>query len=572
MSSDTKIVTRFAPSPTGFLHIGGARTALFNWAFARHYGGQFLLRIEDTDRKRSTDEAVAAILDGMDWLGLEPDGEVIYQHKNTARHKAIAETLLASGHAYKCYCTAQELAAMREAARAANQPTRYDGRCRNRNTKPDTDFVVRFKAPQSGHIIIDDKVQGEVRFANQQMDDLILLRSDGTPTYMLSVVVDDYDMGISHIIRGDDHLTNAARQTQIYQALGWRVPIFAHIPLIHGADGAKLSKRHNALGVAAYDEMGYLPSAMCNYLARLGWSHADDEIFSIAQFVEWFGLEGIGRAPARFDIEKLNHVNAQHIRMMGDAELVDIVVAQNPALAFMDDNLLKNISKIPDLNEQFNKMVKDIDVSALRKQHEQFSKMVKDIDVSALRKQHEQFSKIPKSIDAFASRKQLEQFSKMVREIDVSALKKQHEEISKIVEFQKQFSRLQVAMPNLKPRIKKLTEVNDRVAFLLARPLQIEAKAAKTLTDETRQNLAALLPILKKLDSWAELDIKTAITDFMATNELKMGDIAPALRAALTGKTQSVGVFLNLAMLDKNEALARIREAIKFSGATTDED
>ena len=460
MSSDTKIVTRFAPSPTGFLHIGGARTALFNWAFARHYGGQFLLRIEDTDRKRSTDEAVAAILHGMDWLGLEPDGEVIYQHKNTARHKAIAETLLASGHAYKCYCTAQELAAMRDAARAANQPTRYNGRCRQRSTKPDTDFVVRFKAPQSGQIIIDDKVQGEVRFANQQMDDLILLRSDGTPTYMLSVVVDDYDMGISHIIRGDDHLTNAARQTQIYQALGWRVPIFAHIPLIHGADGAKLSKRHNALGVAAYDEMGYLPSAMCNYLARLGWSHADDEIFSIAQFVEWFGLEGIGRAPARFDIEKLNHVNAQHIRMMDDAELVDIVVAQNPALTAHRDKLL-------------------------------------------------------------------------------------------------------AAMPVLKIRAKQLDELNDNVDFLTAaRPLQIEAKAAKTLTDETRQNLAALLPILNAIDDWTGEQIEAIIKAFMGDKKLKMGDIAPALRAALTGKTQSVGVFMVLAMLDKDEALARLKDQL----------
>ena len=461
MSSDTKIVTRFAPSPSGFLHIGGARTALFNWAFARHYGGQFLLRIEDTDRKRSTDEAIAAILDGMDWLGLKPDDAPTYQHKNTARHSEIAKELLASGHAYKCYCTPQELEAMREAARAANQPVRYDGRCRNRtDAPPDAPFVVRFKAPQTGHIIIDDKVQGAVRFANEQMDDLILLRSDGTPTYMLSVVVDDYDMGISHIIRGDDHLTNAARQAQIYEALGWPLPIFAHIPLIHGADGAKLSKRHGALGVAAYREMGYLPSAMRNYLARLGWSHGDDEIFATQQFIDWFGLEAIGRAPARFDIEKLNHVNAQHISMSDDDELVDIVVAQNPALASMRD-------------------------------------------------------------------------------------------------------KLRLAMPNLKSRTQLLGELNDSVDFVsLTRPLQIEEKAAKLLTDETRQNLAALLPILEKLDSWTAEEIETAIRDFMAANDLKMGDIAPALRAALTGKAQSVGVFIILALLHKNEAMARITDQL----------
>ena len=461
MSSDTKIVTRFAPSPSGFLHIGGARTALFNWAFARHYGGQFLLRIEDTDRKRSTDEAIAAILDGMDWLGLKPDNAPIYQHKNTARHSEIAKELLASGHAYKCYCTPQELEAMREAARAAKQPVRYDGRCRNRtDVPPDAPFVVRFKAPQTGHIVIDDKVQGAVRFANDQMDDLILLRSDGTPTYMLSVVVDDHDMGISHIIRGDDHLTNAARQAQIYEALGWPLPIFAHIPLIHGADGAKLSKRHGALGVAAYREMGYLPSAMRNYLARLGWSHGDDEIFATEQFIEWFGLEAIGRASARFDIEKLNHVNAQHISMSDDDELVDLVVAQDPALASMRD-------------------------------------------------------------------------------------------------------KLRLAMPNLKSRTQLLGELNDSVDFVsLTRPLQIEEKAAKLLTDETRQNLAALLPILEKLDNWEAEEIETAIRDFMAANDLKMGDIAPALRAALTGKAQSVGVFIILALLHKNEALARITDQL----------
>ena len=334
--TDTKPVTRFAPSPTGFLHIGGARTALFNWAFARHHGGRFLLRIEDTDRARSTQEAIDAILDGMGWLGLDADEAPVYQHANAPRHIAIAEQLLADGHAYKCFCTAEEVEAMREKARAEGKPPRYDGTWRDRDASEapaDAPFVVRFKAPQSGETVIDDLVQGRIATANDQFDDLILLRSDGTPTYMLSVVVDDHDMAVTHIIRGDDHMTNAARQAQIYAALGWDVPQFAHIPLIHGPDGAKLSKRHGALGVEAYRDMGYLPEAMRNYLARLGWSHGDDEVFSTAQLIEWFGLEAIGKSPARFDTEKLDNVNAQHLNMAGDAALVAETVALNPALA-----------------------------------------------------------------------------------------------------------------------------------------------------------------------------------------------------------------------------------------------
>lgn len=334
--TDTKPVTRFAPSPTGFLHIGGARTALFNWAFARHHGGRFLLRIEDTDRARSTQEAIDAILDGMGWLGLDADEAPVYQHANAPRHIAIAEQLLADGHAYKCFCTSEEVEAMREKARAEGKPPRYDGTWRDRDASEapaDAPFVVRFKAPQSGETVIDDLVQGRIATANDQFDDLILLRSDGTPTYMLSVVVDDHDMAVTHIIRGDDHMTNAARQAQIYAALGWDVPQFAHIPLIHGPDGAKLSKRHGALGVEAYRDMGYLPEAMRNYLARLGWSHGDDEVFSTAQLIEWFGLAAIGKSPARFDKEKLDNVNAQHLNMAGDAALVAETVALNPALA-----------------------------------------------------------------------------------------------------------------------------------------------------------------------------------------------------------------------------------------------
>ncbi len=337
-----KPVTRFAPSPTGFLHIGGARTALFNWAFARHHSGSFLLRIEDTDRARSTQKAIDAILDGMSWLGLDADKAPVYQHANAPRHIAIAEQLLIDGHAYKCFCTAEEVELMREKARAEGKPPRYDGTWRDRDVSElpaNAPFVVRFKAPTSGETVIDDLVQGRVAIANDQFDDLILLRSDGSPTYMLSVVVDDHDMSVTHIIRGDDHMTNAARQAQIYAALGWDLPQFAHIPLIHGPDGAKLSKRHGALGVEAYRDMGYLPEAMRNYLARLGWSHGDDEVFSTSQFIDWFDLRAIGKSPARFDTEKLDNVNAQHLNMTDDAALVGEAIALNPALADFETQL-----------------------------------------------------------------------------------------------------------------------------------------------------------------------------------------------------------------------------------------
>lgn len=334
MISAMTVVTRFAPSPTGFLHIGGARTALYNWLFARHHaefgpGGRFLLRIEDTDRKRSTDGAVAAIYDGLKWLGLDWDGEAVSQFSGAARHAEIAERLLAEDKAYKCYCSAEELQEMRDAARQEGRSMRYDGRWRDRDPAdaPDgVDPVIRIKAPTGGDTVIEDLVQGKVTVANDQLDDMILLRADGTATYMLAVVVDDHDMSVSHVIRGDDHLTNAFRQTQIYRLLGWNPPTFAHIPLINGADGAKLSKRHGALGVDAYRDMGFLPEALCNYLLRLGWSHGDDEIISRDQAIEWFALENVGRGAARFDADKLTNLNGHYIRQADDARLVGLVL------------------------------------------------------------------------------------------------------------------------------------------------------------------------------------------------------------------------------------------------------
>ena len=323
------VVTRFAPSPTGFLHIGGARTALFNWAYARRHGGRMLLRIEDTDRARSTEPAIAAIIEGLKWLGLDFDGEPLSQFARAARHRAIAEELLRRGRAYRCYCTAAELEEMRAQAAAAGLPQRYDGRWRDRPESEAPENVapaIRFKAPSEGETVIEDAVMGRVVFHNRELDDLIILRSDGTPTYNLAVVVDDHDMGVTHIIRGVDHLTNAARQSQIYQALDWAVPVMAHLPLIHGPDGAKLSKRHGALGVDAYRGMGYLPEAMRNYLARLGWSHGDDEIFSTEQLVAWFDLDHVGKSPARFDFAKLENLNGHYLRATPDDHLVAALV------------------------------------------------------------------------------------------------------------------------------------------------------------------------------------------------------------------------------------------------------
>ena len=324
-----KIVTRFAPSPTGFLHIGGARTALFNWLFAKHHGGEFRLRIEDTDRKRSTEEATQAIFDGMEWLGLTSDKETVFQYARRSRHAEVAEELLKSGNAYYCYCSKEELAEMREQARKNGSPVSYNGKWRDKSpSDAPTDIkpTVRFKAPKEGQTVIHDLVQGDVITQNNHLDDMILLRADGSPTYMLSVVIDDHDMEISHVIRGDDHLVNAARQAQLIKAIGWELPVYAHIPLIHGADGAKLSKRHGALGVDAYQKMGYLPEAVKNYILRLGWSHGDDEIISEKQAIEWFDADGLGKSPSRFDFAKLENLNGHYIRdVLSNEELLKTI-------------------------------------------------------------------------------------------------------------------------------------------------------------------------------------------------------------------------------------------------------
>ncbi len=468
----TPVVTRFAPSPTGFLHIGGARTALFNWLYARGRAGRMLLRIEDTDRERSTKEAIAAILDGLTWLGIEWDGDVAYQFSRAARHREVAEQLLAAGQAYRCYASQQELDEMRERARREGRAKLYDGRWRDRDpaeAPPGVKPVIRLRAPLSGETAIEDQVQGRVVWQNENLDDLVLLRSDGTPTYMLAVVVDDHDMGVTHIIRGDDHLTNGARQTQIYNALGWEVPVMAHIPLIHGPDGSKLSKRHGALGVDAYRAMGYLPEALRNYLVRLGWSHGDQEIFSTREMIEAFDLPQIGRAPARFDFAKLESINGHYIRQARDSDLVAEI-----------ERLLPHIANGAELAAKFTSDLK---------------------------------------------------------------------------------AKFCAAMPGLKERAKNLVELIDSAQFLYAeRPIAIDQKAKPLLSPQACAIIAELLPDLSKVEPWTAEVIESVVRAFVERKDLKLGAVAQPLRAALTGRPTSPGIFDVLQVLGKPESLARLAD------------
>jgi glutamyl-tRNA synthetase len=468
------IVPRFAPSPTGFLHIGGARTALFNWLYARGRGGKMLLRIEDTDRERSTEAAIAAILDGLRWLELDWDGEVIYQFSRAERHRGVAEALLAGGKAYRCYATPDELAAMREKARAEGRTRLYDGMWRDRDPSDAPAGMrptLRLRAPLTGETVIEDQVQGRVVWQNENLDDLVLLRADGTPTYMLAVVVDDHDMGVTHIIRGDDHLINAARQKQIYDALGWDIPSMSHIPLIHGPDGSKLSKRHGALGVDAYRAMGYLPAALRNYLVRLGWSHGDQEIFSTEEMIAAFDLSGIGRSAARFDFAKLENLNGHYIRQSDDQSLVK-----------MFEGVLDYVPNGANLKAKIND----------------------------------------------TTRAQLLQ-----------------------------------AMPSLKERAKTLIELIDSAYYIFAdRPLEIDPKAAALLTPENRELVGRIRATLEAVTDWTADTTEAALRAFADQNGLKLGAVAQPLRAALTGRTTSPGIFDVLAVLGRQECLARLGDQV----------
>ncbi len=466
------VVTRFAPSPTGFLHIGGARTALFNWLYARSHGGNMLLRIEDTDRERSTPEAIDAIIDGLTWLGVDWDGGTIFQFEASNRHQFIARMLLDMGRAYLCYASPEELAEMREIARHEGRSRVYDGRWRDRNPReapPGVKPVIRLKTPLTGETVIEDLVQGQVVWRNENLDDFVLLRSDDTPTYMLAVVVDDHDMGITHIIRGDDHLTNAARQKLIYEALGWRVPVMAHIPLIHAPDGMKLSKRHGALGVEAYRAMGYLPVALRNYLVRLGWSHGDQEIFSTEEMIASFDLSHVGRSPARFDFAKLESLNGHYIRQSADADLLAAI-----------DQLLPHIAEGAKLAAKLTP------------------------------------------------------------------------------ELRRQWL---AAMPSLKERAKTLLDLIDGAKFLLAdRPLPLDDKAAALLTPDAKTLLTDIGAELAAVEPWTPETTEQAVRTFAERKGLKLGAIAQPLRAALTGRTTSPGIFEVLAVLGKTESLARVAD------------
>jgi len=459
VSENNSVVTRFAPSPTGFLHIGGARTALFNWLFARHHGGKFLLRIEDTDKARSTTEAIDAILDGMTWLGLDWDGHEYYQSQFWARHAEVAHKLLELGHAYRCYMTQEELASQRERAQAERRPFRIDSPWRDvSDEQGDKPFVIRLKSPREGETVIEDKVQGRVAVQNSELDDFVLLRSDGTPTYMLAVVVDDHDMGVTHVIRGDDHLNNAFRQLAIIRAMGWPEPVYAHVPLIHGPDGAKLSKRHGALGVDAYrDELGLLPEAVCNYLLRLGWGHGDDEIISREQAIEWFDLAHVGKSPSRFDFKKLENLNGHYMREADNGRLADLVA---PKLG--------------------------------------------------------------------------------------------------LDEAQKAL--LLRALPELKARAHDLNQLAEGARFLFAeRPVVPDQAAAALLTPESRTLLSRAHGALESAE-WNHDALEQAVREVAEANGVKLGKLAQPLRAALTGRTTSPGIFDVLVLLGKDESLGRIKD------------
>ncbi len=464
--SATEVVTRFAPSPTGALHIGGARTALFNWLYARGRGGKFLLRIEDTDRARSDPANTQAILDGLTWLGLDWDGEPVSQFARIDRHAEVARAMLDAGSAYKCFATQEEIAIFREAARAEKASTLYRSPWRDvpAHQHPDAPFVIRVKAPRDGQTTLHDVVQGDVTLANDQLDDMVLLRSDGTPVYMLAVVVDDHDMSVTHVIRGDDHLTNAFRQNLIYQAMGWPAPVLAHLPLIFGPDGKKLSKRHGATAAAAYQAMGYPAAGMRNYLTRLGWSHGDDEFFSDAQAREWFDLSGIGKSPAQFDTKKLEHLCGQHIATADNAALLHeieaflVVTGQTGLTSGQADGLLR-------------------------------------------------------------------------------------------------------AMDSLKERAKTIPELLEKARFILTqRPVQADEKAAAQLTAQFRATLGELTPQLQNV-SWTRHALETSLAVFCEAREIKFGQIAGPLRAALAGRTVSPSVFDMMLVIGQDETIARLTDA-----------
>ncbi|MGE0022858.1 MAG: glutamate--tRNA ligase [Hyphomicrobium sp.] len=498
-------VVRFAPSPTGYLHIGGGRTALFNWLYARGRGGTYLLRIEDTDRERNNPEAVKAILDGLTWLGLDWDGEPVSQFSRADRHRDVAEALLSRGNAYRCYMTPAEIEAQRTLAEAEKRPLTIRSPWRDRDASDapaGQSFVVRLRAPREGETVVDDHVQGRVVFQNKELDDLIILRSDGNPTYNLAVVVDDHDMRVTHVIRGVDHLTNAARQTQIYRGMGWDVPEWAHVPLIHGADGAKLSKRHGAQGVEEYRAMGYLPAALRNYLVRLGWSHGDDEIMSTDQLKDWFDIDGINKSASRFDWKKLDDLNGHYLRAAPDAELLASIQDLLPYLDFAALTALAVDPKAPPRS----------DVALAREVAALVPGAATGADLKA----------------RFAA---------------------------------KGWDALLAALPSLKERAKTLAELAGQALFLVAeRPLVLDDKAQKLLDADSRAVLGVLIGRLEGAEAWTAAPLEAVVRAYAEETGAKLGKVAQPLRAALTGRSVSPPVFDVMAALGREEALARLSD------------
>ena len=498
-------VVRFAPSPTGYLHIGGARTALFNWLYVKGRAGRFLLRIEDTDRERNNDAAVAAILDGLKWLELDWEGDAVSQFARADRHREVANELLKRGAAYHCYASPAEIDAARDAAKAEGRPQIFLSPWRDRapqDAPKDIKPTVRLKAPREGETLVADHVQGQVTFPNKDLDDLIILRSDGNPTYNLAVVVDDHDMGITHVIRGVDHLTNAARQTQIYQGMGWQVPEFAHVPLIHGTDGAKLSKRHGAQGVEDYRSMGYLPIALRNYLVRLGWSHGDDEIISPDQLISWFDIDDINKSASRFDFKKLDDLNGHYIRQTGNDELLARIKSMLPHLDFASLLVLPLDPKAPPRS----------DVALAAEIKSQMPHIATGTDLANI------FA--AKGWDKFAA-----------------------------------------ALPALKDRAKTLAELIAGALFIAAeRPLKLDDKALKLIDAEAKATLQALLPRLKAAPSWDAAALEALVKTYAEETGAKLGKVAQPLRAALTGRAVSPPVFDVLHVLGRDEALSRLTD------------
>ena len=498
-------VVRFAPSPTGYLHIGGARTALFNWLYAKGRNGRFLLRIEDTDRERNNDAAVTAILDGLKWLELDWEGDAVSQFARADRHREVANELLKRGAAYHCYASPAEIDAAREAAKAEGRPQIFLSPWRDRalqDAPKDIKPTVRLKAPREGETVVADHVQGKVTFPNKDLDDLIILRSDGNPTYNLAVVVDDHDMGITHVIRGVDHLTNAARQTQIYQGLDWPVPEFAHVPLIHGTDGAKLSKRHGAQGVEDYRSMGYLPIALRNYLVRLGWSHGDDEIISPENLISWFDIDDINKSASRFDFKKLDDLNGHYIRQTGNDELLARIKSMLPHLDFASLLALPLDPKAP-----------------------------------------------PRSDVALATeiKSQLPHIATGTELANIFATKG--------------WDKVAAALPSLKDRAKTLAELIGGALFIAAeRPLKLDDKATKLIDAEAKATLQALLPRLKAAPNWTAAALESLVKSYAEETGAKLGKVAQPLRAALTGRAVSPPVFDVLQVLGRNEALSRLND------------